>query len=233
MTAKTNIYFERTLSFLRYLKFYVKVSSKLGIVKDSNEFYIMFSDYLKLHSHLDVGVLERLNEILEIENQKMVFRNSYDEICDIFNKEIANCKTRDKILANPIEPILDSRFVISPQVETYESNWKWIVSERYNQSLNFDEILKCKKGDYYFLLQQTGTYDALLESNIFEFPLTDFQYFLLVQFEKPCKISTAMEVFQQEFDIDSDTEKIQLQNVTEKLIKELIFRMFIVEDLSN
>lgn len=229
MTAKETVFFDKTLKLLRQLNLEFNVANELDIDKNPNEFYLMLSEYLKSSACLGERDLERINEILEIEKQKLTLRNSKEEVDVIFNIEIDLCRKRDLILSNPIELIFNKNFVLNPQVKIYESYWEWIVPEFYNESLDFHQILKSEKGDYYFIFQQTGTYDSLSKSNILEFPLTDYHYFILCQFEKPSKILSVIKTFQKEFDVDTYSEITQLKNITEKMIKELIFKMLIVE----
>ncbi len=229
MNAKDNwkIHYRRTLAFMEFLK--LDGQRAKPSVDGTVDIHLLLIQFFQDQSHLNNDLLDRLNEICAIENEKLMLSNSKEEIDTILESEIGYCKSRHIILGNPISKILNSKFILSPFVKTFESYWDWFSSTPNDTSLSFKDILNRSAGDYYFLFQQTGTYDSLMGGNILESPLTEYQYFLLSIFESPSTIKSVMERFEQEFDYSTSQEKLQLRINTEALICDFIFKMFIVE----
>lgn len=227
MQSNWKVSFSRTLAFIEFLKL---DSQNIKPSIDGNvDMHILLLQFIQDQSQLNTDVLDRLNEICAIENEKLLLSNSKEEIATIFESEVGYCKSRDILLRRPLDKNLKLKFTLSPYIKTYESFWKWNISVFNGSSLNFKDILNQSGEDYFFLFQQTGTYDSLTRSNVLELPLTEYQYFLLSMFERPSTIDTVIERFEQEFDCTTPQEKLQLKVNTEALIRNFIFKMFIVE----
>lgn len=227
MQSNWKIPYSRTLAFLEFLK--LDIQSIKPSFDGTVDMHILLTKFIQDQSQLSTDVLDRLNEICAIENEKLVRANTKEEMATIFELEVGYCKSRDRLLKRSFDKNLKSKFVLSPYVKTYESYWRWTTLASDGLSLNFKAILEQSAGDYFFLFQQTGTDDALTRSNILELPLTEYQYFLLPMFERPSTIDVVIGGFMQEFDCTSAEEELQLKVNTEALIRNFIFKMFIVE----
>ncbi len=171
---------------------------------------------------------KRLNEIFEIEQEKFFLRDSISFTKEIRKREVSQSKLRNIVLNKPYTKIFKMRFGLNPLVNTYESDWKWIIRESYSEVLEVKNILITKEEDHYFLFKRTGVYDKSLETNVLEYPLSEYSYFLLRLFESPITLMEATNRLLLELELESEREKKQIWNLTEFLIRELIFRMFII-----
>lgn len=191
--------------------------------------YEKLSELIDSLSHLPTNTLELLKEIYAIEKEKMSLSNYQAETIEIFKKEVRVYRLRENLLSKSRDEFLELKFVINPFIKLYESNWNWSQKELDETPDLYDTILKSEKDDYHFILQQTGTYDELLESNILESPLSEYQAYMLSLFENPIAIISALEIFENEFDVNSEEEKNELRKITEALVQKLIFRTFIIQ----
>lgn len=222
-------HFRRTFEVMQLLQ--LEAAFFEGIANSKNNFSVTLDQFIA-STEIKKTLKQRLQEIHAIENEKLTLVNSGKAIKVILQKEISYCQDRDSFLLKEFAQLLKLNFIISPYVHLYESHWKWIVRETNIEFLSLPDILKEEPGDYFFVLQQTGSYDEPSHSNILEFPLTEYQYFLLSQFEEPKTVAEVMDIFSMEFDCQSASERAQLTVLTEQLIRELIFRLFIVIDES-
>ncbi|MEM8507212.1 MAG: hypothetical protein AAF717_05250 [Bacteroidota bacterium] len=172
--------------------------------------------------------LNRIKEIFAIEKEKLRLRDSKEVIERIFKKEMLYNIEREKLLFLSLEELQEKTLGINPLVNIYESDWKWFDNDPFRGMFDLKEILNTEKSDHYFLLEKTGTSDALLDSNVFESPLTEYQYFLLQLFEEPKKVKDVITEFIKVFEVSSVKEKEELLVLTENQIRELIFKRFIL-----
>ena len=172
---------------------------------------------------------DRLKEIYAIEQEKFNLRDTKDNIRAIFKKEESYNLGREKLLGLSFSELQKIELVTSPLVRIYEADWKWFLRYPFQNGFDLKKVLATKKEDHYFLLEKTGTFDDLLDSNISDFPLIEYQYFLLQLFEKSKKVEEALEDFYKIFEIADEKAMKNLIMLTEKIMKELIFRRFIVQ----
>ncbi len=174
--------------------------------------------------------LKRLNEILAIEKEKFLLRDNEIELKEIQKKEISYYESRKVLLNQNFTDLINMEFVLSPLVNTYESDWEWIVRPALHElfEINIKDILNTDAKDYYFLFQRSCIYDDLLDTNLLEFPLNGYQYFFLRFFELPQTLTESIDRFHSEFEYKSQKEKQQLIGFTQAIIRDLIFRMLIV-----
>jgi hypothetical protein len=223
------VHFKRTLKIIDLLKLDFHAFPAGAIYSKQIIVDLKFLEFIDSQTQLPIKTLELLKEIYAIEKEKMSLGNGQAEIIEIFKQEVEIYRFRENLLNNPIDKFLDLTFVINPYVKTYESNWNWSQVKLDEMPDLYDSILNSEKDDYHFILQQTGTYDELIESNILESPLSEYQAYMLCLFEKPAAIISALEIFENEFDTNSEEEKNQLREITDTLIQELIFRNFIIK----
>lgn len=178
------------------------------------------------------GDLKKLNEILSIEKEKFLLRDSKPKLNEIQKKEINYYNSRKSILNQNLFDLRKTKFILSPLVQTYESDWGWIVRPSLPKviEISIKNILNSEAKEHYFLFQRSYIYDYLLDTNILEFPLNEYQYFFLRLFEVPQTIAESANRFYNEFEYESKKEKRQLMDLTQSILRELIFRMFIVEN---
>ena len=110
-------------------------------------------------------------------------------------------------------------------VSLYQSDWMWVYEENERYKL-FNE--KSIKGDYYFLFQRAGIYDADYDSNILESPLSIYEYAVLQEFEKSSTITDVFGWFQNIFVFESKENRNLLLQTFKNLVKKLIFKMYIL-----
>lgn len=171
---------------------------------------------------------KKIKEIYAIEKEKLKLRDSEEAIERIFKKEAVYTMQREKLLSLNFNELTAVEFMVNPLVDTYPSDWKWLEREPFEKLFDLKTILNTKKEDHYFLFEKTGTFDALVDSNISEFYLTEYQYFLLQLFEEAKTVKSALSDFSQAFEITNVQEEKEFFFLAEKLLKELIFRRFIV-----
>mgnify|MGYP003113432124 CR=1 FL=1 len=222
------IYYSRTLALMEALS----IDSHLFLNRLS---FAEKGNFLKIETEPIWGEKKltrlnhkRLNEIFSIEQEKYFLRDNIYYVKEIRKIEISQSKIRSIILNKPFSDLLKIKFVLNPFVSTYESDWKWIVRHSYTEVFNLKNILDVNEKDYYFLFKRTGVYDSSLGTNILEFPLSDCSYFLLRLFESPNSLMKASARFLRQFELVPEDEKKQIQSLTESLITELMFRMFII-----
>ncbi len=172
--------------------------------------------------------LKKLKEIYAIEKEKLALRDSKKVTDTIFRKELSYNIEREKLLSLNFPELQDTMLVLNALATTYESDWKWCERDPFQAVFDFKKILGTEKDDHYFLLEKTGTFDGLLDTNVSEFPLTEYQYFLLQLFEKPTKVKDVLMEFFKVFEVANSEEAKELSVLTEHLIRDFIFRRFIV-----
>ena len=176
---------------------------------------------------------ERIQEIFFLEKEKFHLRDSINNVDEILRLELSYNIEREKLLKSKFNALLQEVFVKNKMVHLYVSNWKWFVRDPFQNPYDLKQILNAKKTENFFLLERSGTFDVKSDSNIFEFPLSEYQYFLIQQFEKPRNLKEVHQQFINLFEISNKEEEKELQNITESLIEDLIFRRFIVSTPGN
>ena len=218
--------YKRTISALGTLATQFKAGWRPELNASSEDQLVAFiNDQIPSNSH----AYDLLSEILAIEQEKKSFQNIEVERKAIAEREKANYHYREILLNQPLGQILDLRFAQNPLVKTYESYWNWSQAGISENPQQFQELLASEKSDYFFVLQQTGSFDERSESNILELPLTEYQYFILGQFEEPIKLRNAAQRFIDQFDVAKKEEANQLEEMTYTLLRELVFRTFILK----
>ncbi|WP_299529596.1 hypothetical protein [Ulvibacterium sp.] len=225
------IHFWRTISFgetinLDILEILKKVS---GTNFDNFETDLknLFS-IVNSETKLNQNYLEMLCEIQAIEMKKFRLRDVERTIEKVFREDIRLSAEREKLLLMDHKSLNNIRFILNPMVEIYESFWEWTVKESRQKSFNLENVLKEGKGDYYFLFERTGVYDQWLDTNVFEYPLTQYQYFLLQLFGEEREIQSVTNEFIETFDTFTLEEEQELLILTRRLIKEHIFKKHII-----
>ncbi|XLS28751.1 DUF6734 family protein [Flavobacteriaceae bacterium M23B6Z8] len=171
-----------------------------------------------------------LEEIYSIEQEKLRIKDRESDLKLIFDQEIAWNVERDRILNLNFEAITKLRFMVNPYMEVYESYWEWIVRESEFREFVLEEVIAEEASEFYFGFERCGTYDAVTDSNIFEFPLTEFQYIIMRLFEETSDTGEVLASFYAMFEVTTELEDKELKDKVEKILKQLIYRRCIVLD---
>lgn len=220
-------YYPRSIIFAKAID--LNLLENLTSEKKSTPKAIINTFYDKIRERIKEkkDFLRMLQEILDIEREKAVLKDDSTILSSIQEYESKHDFKREKLLSANIE-LANIKFQLSPFVTTYESYWNWVVRETEVENFDIRDNLNNQPEDYYFLFQRTGTYDDILDNNVFEFPLSKYQYFLLEIFESQKTISNASEEFSQVFEYATKNERKEFEDLTLSLIRDLIFRKFIV-----
>ena len=222
------VHYKRTLGLMNFLNIdetnaIVELSLKDALAAEDE-----MMNLVSKRESLKQSGWEALLEIYAIEKEKKTLRNSMNDLRNIFEWEYTVYRSRERFLLQEVTNFGDTIFEISPYVTSYESFWNWNIGLEEDTSVYYQEILRIGKGDYFFALQQTGSYDYPSDSNILELPLTEYQYFLLSIFEQPVLLFSAITAFEKEFSVTNAEEQEQLRQNTLLLIKELVYKALIV-----
>jgi hypothetical protein len=226
---KIKVHFNRTILLASFVQKQVAESVLLQELTSIDNSKDLFKYLFKVIDVSNVKYSERLKEIYSIEKEKFSLRDSKEITKEIFKNEAFLNIQREKLLSSSYLELKRKTFIMNSKIYLYESDWNWIVRDPIRgRNSDINKILKSKKDDHYFLFEKTGTYDIKLDSNISEFPLSKYQYFLLSLFEKSGNLNNVINMFIQSFEINNIEEKKELLAITEVMIRELIFRRFIV-----
>ncbi len=209
----------------KFLKEFNEIYNLSNIKKDK-EIFSLFKEYSikRIQNNIKKELIE---EIIMIEYEKVILKDNFKVINEISACEKRFNIHREEILSFYKEKELKEKFRISPFIKYYESFWEWFETDEANFFTILDNI-NCPKGNYFFLFKKIGIYDEISQSNILEFPLNKFNYFLLRIFEEPMTIYDATKKFMKGFDFDSEIEFLELKKQTSLMLKIMIFNKFII-----
>lgn len=190
-----------------------------------------YTDTLK--STVDISEIkplyfEMLEEITAIEMEKLKLKGDKNELQELWTKELFYNKERGNLFQRSFDKWHKLLFQINPCISFYESDWQWVVSEKFMKSYNLESFMNLPRADCYFLFEKTGTFDAHLQSNILEYSISEYQYFLLQLFESPNLLGTNLSRFYEAFEFDTVEEKKILIETTQNLIEEMIFKRWLI-----
>jgi len=220
------IHFLRTLETLRFFKKEFELDE--AYEQHMEAFATRLEQYINDEVNFDEKILELCNEIYAIEKEKVALRGDRESVHSIFKWETKIYRQRELLLGMEIAHFLMVKFQINPYVEAFESYRNWSNKDFLKDPVLLAEILNEDEGNYFFVLQKTGSYDEKMNSNILEFPISEYQYFFLSFFKNPIALQSAVHRFEREFECNTPEEKDHLRNITEILVRELIFKGFII-----
>jgi hypothetical protein len=172
--------------------------------------------------------LEMLEEIFLIEDKKLKLKCNANQIRELWENERFLNKQRESLLKKSYQDWHELSFEINPCIHAYQSDWKWIVSERALKSHNLKELLQNPKGNWFFLFEKTGTFDEHLQSNILEHYISEYQNFILHLFKNPTILNDNLEYFYDAFEFNTIEEKNILIKTTANLIQEMVFKRWLI-----
>ncbi|WP_418502316.1 hypothetical protein [Flagellimonas sp.] len=223
-----NKHFGRTITVGNLIR--IGFDKSLNFKKINN-----YEDLIRLTTQLNQHILssnnvyhDRIWEIYSIERDKLNLRGSESEIKSILNQEAVSNVIREKLLTMSFTQLFKETLVKNPLIYLYQSKWKWFERDPFQRPYDLKSVLTSEVDNHFFVLEKTGTFDTLFDSNIFEFPITEYQFFLIQLFENPEIVENAFKKFTDIFDVINEGEKKELLSITKRLIEELIFRRFIV-----
>lgn len=224
--------FRRTIEFLEYFSGNDTYSIPEFLLKDGvgkiQEWLGQKENQTQLKTVFSEKQFKMFQEIYSIEEEKLSLKNNKEALEGIFKEEIVWNLERDRILNSDFEDIINLTFKMNPNMQIYESYWEWIVRESEFKEFALEEIISEEASDFYFGLERCGTFDAVTDTNIFEFPLTEFQYIVLRLLEEPSVVEEVLQSFYSMFDVTTDLEKKELERKAEKIFRQLIYRRCIV-----
>ncbi len=221
-------HFKRTITIGQLAGINFEKNSPQQISVDQNLSHISSKELKKCIKSYKGSHKKKIKEIYAIEKEKLKLRDSITTVESIFKKEALYNIEREKLLNLSLKELSQIPLKINSLISIYEADWKWFEIEPFEKIFDIKKILVTKKSDHYFLFEKTGTFDSIYDTNISEFPLTEYQYYVLQLFEKKRDVKNVINDFIQLFDITNQKEEIEFFVVVEKLMKELIFRRFIV-----
>ncbi|WP_430409660.1 hypothetical protein [Kordia sp.] len=174
--------------------------------------------------------LEMITQILTIEQEKFALSDPIDEkiLCEYSNYNLE----REIILQLPLVALKKIKLQQSTYISCYASDWKFVFFNETDQGQLLNKILEFPKDEYYFVFQCIDVFDDVLQTNVLEFHLTKYEYYILQLFEKTKSVASVMDDFIAVFDVESEEELNSLVREMTRIIKFLIFRKFIVKPSS-
>lgn len=174
--------------------------------------------------------LEMMQQILEVEQEKFSLRNNDStQIDSKIGSEYANFnRDREHLLLLSLEDLKNVSLQQNQYVACYASDWKFVFINETDNTELLDKIQEFPKGEYYFVFQQTDVFDTILQTNVLEFHLTKYEYYMLQLFEEASSVKTIMNDFFEVFEIETEAQMNSLLKEATRIIKFLIYRKFIV-----
>jgi len=220
------IYFSKSIKIAEYLghsifeDFHKNLKNNTSNIDTINSFYIS-SKKRKDYSHNR----ELIVESLEIEYEKIALKDNHISINKIALHEQKINAQRENLMHLNVNEIKIKKFVVNPSVKTYESYWP-IISDNIDYILNNN--VEKSKGDFFFLYQKIGMFDALSQNNILEFQLTKYEYFIIQLFDNYKTADLAFKEFISVFEYNNQKEFKQIEKIFFKILKEMIYKKFII-----
>jgi hypothetical protein len=174
--------------------------------------------------------LEMMQQILEIEQEKFSLRNHHSAEIDTkinLAYDTFNCE-REHLLQLSLEDLKNIKLQQNQYVSCYASDWKFVFINETDNTELLDKIQEFPKDEYYFVFQQTDVFDYVLQTNVLEFHLTKYEYYVLQLFDEAASVKEVLTNFFEVFEIETEAQMHSLQKEATRIIKFLIYRKFIV-----
>ncbi len=196
-----------------------------------NQFYVSIKSTLNQTGLIDRQSAVILLDLLEVEYKKIGFRTfENDKLSNIETMEKKFNRDRDELMLLSLKDYMNLTFKVNPFIMTEVSGWEWVLREREYEAYDFKSNFNKAKSANYFLFQQIWFYDKLTRSNVFEYPLNKYQYFFMNFLGQNSKINLGIEAFCESFEIKSSKDKKLILNNLKIILRDMIFRKFIVLD---
>ncbi|MGH1383852.1 hypothetical protein [Kordia sp.] len=174
--------------------------------------------------------LEMMQQILEVEQEKFSLRNTHS--AQIETKLLSEYATfnhdRENLLHLSLEGLKNVTLQQSSYVTCYATDWKFVFINETDNTELLDKIQEFPKDEYYFVFQQTDVFDDVLQTNVLEFHLTKYEYYVLQLFQETTSVKEVLNDFFEVFEIESEAQMHSLLKEATRIIKFLIYRKFIV-----
>jgi hypothetical protein len=172
---------------------------------------------------------EMITQILDIELEK--FALSSKQIDEKIHSDYARYNLERETILQLDETALNGvTLQQNPYVECYAANCKFVILNETDQAQLFAKILDFPKDEYYFIFQRTDVFDPVLQTNVLEFQLTKYEYYVLQLFQDTATVEKVMDAFIDVFEVETEEEFNSLKQEATRIIKFLIFRKFLVNN---
>ena len=220
------IYFTRTILLASHLNNdFLKIINEFKEPENKENLLILFKKHLESIAFDKYNSL--IQEVLEIESKKYNLKNKMEEILKIKSLEKFLNWHREIILSLDFAELSNIKFIQNNLIHLSQSNWEIALDEYWNASIVLNNLSKPPK-QHYFLFQQTGHYDSILETNVVEYKLSKYEYFLLQQFYKPKELIIVIKDFIDVFEVQSSVEYNALYSEIRHMLKIMIFNKLII-----
>lgn len=176
--------------------------------------------------------LALIRQILEVEQEKFSLRDT--KLPEISKEILSNYATYnqniDRLLSLSTNNLKEVILQQNPYIESYSTDWKFVFLNETDQENLFDKILKIPKDEYYFLFQRTDVFDHILQTNVMEFHLTKYEYYVLQLFQERNHVQNVMDEFIAVFEVETEAQLQTLMKEITRIVKFLIYRKFIVQN---
>ncbi len=225
---KQLILFQRTLGLLKSLGLEFKLLENNQDSQELKAFEKELSNYINSQKGLNKTLLNSLLEIFSIEKEKVSLTATKSELIEIIKYERVFYEKRENLLSRQISDFYNTPFVFNPLISNYEAYCDWSSALTDSNSI-YKKIINNYETNIFFVFQKTGIYDSILDTNILEQKINEYEYFLLHIFTEQQTLLSGINRFEEEFNVKTVEESLLLRKNTEDLIWELMYRTYLVE----
>lgn len=221
-------YFPRTIEILKALKLIAVFNelSSIAATRDSDAI-VFFAEAMSTHDiilHHDASDLIR--EIISIEFDKYMLRDSKEVAAEIAQKERIFNKEREVLLTTQKDNLNQLDFVMNPFVQIYMSDYKIIWDVTKDEFMLADNIGQ-PESEHYYVFQRIDIFDPH-QSNILEFPLTQYECYILQLFSAPTGFQDGLLAFKDVFDYETTKEEQVIENNFKNIMNYFIYHKFLI-----
>ena len=229
ITFQIDTYFHRSLLLLNHLfpeakSIFLKRYS-LDDFKSKNPL-TQFFNFIRHEINIGNNKNAQLREILLIEYEKLKLFWTYEAQNENYLKK---CYwDREHFFKLNDDDILNIILVVDPTLRKYQSNWNWSLKEIDAIRYKFVDNLNHDKEDYFFVFHQMHFIDSKIKTNVFEYPISDYEYILLELCETPKDVKIILHEFVQMLEISSESDFQSLKQNIIKLIQNAVYMKYLV-----
>ncbi|MEM6718719.1 MAG: hypothetical protein AAF611_05375 [Bacteroidota bacterium] len=221
-------YFPRTIEILKALKL-ISIFEELSAVAATrdDDAFVFFAESLSTHEiilHHESSDLIR--EIISIEFDKYMLRDTSEKVVEIAQKERIWNTEREVLLTTQKDLLKELDFVMNPFVTIYMSDYKIIWDVTKDEFMLKDNIGQ-PESEHYYVFQQIDLFDPN-QSNILEFPLTQYECYILQLFKELLGFQEALSAFKNIFNYETAEEQQVIETNFRDIINYFIYKKFLV-----
>jgi len=222
-------YFPRTIEVLKALNL-MTVFDDLSSTVNTNDLdaTVSFAESIST----DKTILQNqssdlIREIVSTELDKYTLRDNHEKLAEIAKKEFIFNQEREILLTSKKDKLREIDFIMSPFVNIYMSDYKIIWDITKDEFMLADNIGK-PESEHYYLFQRIDIHDQFM-SNILEFPLTQYECFILQLFEQTKRYQDVLIAFKDIFDYETTKEEQVIEHNFEHILNYFIFKKFLIK----